>query len=104
MPSVPDPRIDDGVQQIHGEIGDTDQRGEYSEYSNGDVVVAAGDAADKLLAQAWDSKDVLDDHAAGDDADEEGPQDAGHGDHGIAQGMPQGHDTGLESLRPRGAD
>src|SRR5260370_11167481 len=59
--SVPDPWVDDGVEQVDQQVRQGDDDGVEGEEPSDDVVVAREDACGELLAQAGDAKDVLDD-------------------------------------------
>src|SRR5437762_5348037 len=66
---VADSGIDRGVQQVDKQVGQADCRRIEREDADHDVVVARKNALDEFLAQPGDAEDVLDHHAAGDDAD-----------------------------------
>src|SRR2546421_244049 len=103
-PSVADPRIDDGVDQVDPQVREPDQDGVDGEDRDGYVVVVLEDALDELLAQPRNAEDILNDDAADDDADDGGAEDARYRNQGVTQRVPKHDDSVRQALGARRAD
>src|SRR4029077_10295014 len=101
-PSVPNPRVDHGVDEVDGQVRESDQDGVDSKHADGDVVVVLEDALNEFLAKAGDAENVLDDDTAGDDADDGRPEDARDRHQRVSQGVPDDDDAVLQDLGASG--
>src|SRR5881296_100363 len=63
---IPDPRVDEGVEEIHGQIDQDVRRRGHQNDALHDRIVAAHDGRDDQAAQAGDVEDDLGDDGAAD--------------------------------------
>ena len=102
--SIPDARVEHGVEHVDHEIDDDIRAREHEDDALDHRIVAAQDRVDRQAAEARNRE-----HALGDDdaADQQRDADADHRDdrdRGVAQRVPHQHVPGGEALGMRGAD
>src|SRR6266481_6746640 len=100
---VPDPRIEHGVQEIHEEIHEDDDR-DYEQVDALDHrVIALEDGVEEKAAHARQLEDGLDDDRPAEDLRELYAEDGDHGDEGVLQAVLEDDHAFAQSLGPRRA-
>src|SRR5262245_51682470 len=98
-----DARVDEGVRDVHHEVGDEVYRRDHDPDAHDGGKVERGGAPEGVEAQAGPGEDALDDYRARQEPAETQADDRDHGDQGIPRGVAQRHRALVEALGARGS-
>src|SRR6058998_1003480 len=101
--SEPDPRIEEAVNDVDGQVQDDDARGQEQVDALDDRVVAPGDGIEQELPHAREDEDALHDDRPAEESRQLEPHHGDDWDHGVLQHVPGDDDGFRQSLGPRRA-
>src|SRR6266849_9785783 len=106
IPGLPvgDPRVDDRVEHVDGQVDDDDDHGEHGDGALGERVVPGPDGVHQHLAEPGAREHGLGEHGAGQRDRHEEPDDGEERDHHVAERVLVDHRALDLPLGPRGAD
>src|SRR5215831_488062 len=102
--STPDPRVDGGVKEIHGEVAQHEERADEEDGALHERIVALHHRAKEQAAHAGKGEDFLGDHRAPEEIADLDSRHRDEGDEAVLESVPPHHAALGEPLGARRAD